>query len=655
MTVESFLRNNRGIGADGGDLPPDFLTGIFDRIKQRPFSLKEDDQARERVGTQKPMFDGSFFENSAGLFGGSTSDDQKREKFKKERDEMMAVTEQLIRRRPGKTPPSEGNHADAPHLTASVPPADVAKPMFDVTWGPMLGILSQILECADDAESVSVCLKGFVYAIRLAAHSDMSLARDTFVSSLAKFTFLGSIKEMKRKNVESIRTLLSIAVEDGEHLGESWGPVLQCLSQMSKLRLSASGLDSDESFLLVESPRKSNVVRSVRPLSALKEEQAREAEENNGRAVLEAVNEVLIDKVFSSTVNLSAHSLAHFVEQLIAVASVEVYGIAQTSTAQEVPGAAPVGGAAANGPSIFSLQRLVDVADFNMDVRPRLVWAQVWELMSDFFVGLACHEKAMVSVFAIDSLKQLSLKFLEKPELSEFNFQSSFLKPFLIVMEEKRSQESIRELVLQCIDNIIRSKAHNLRSGWKVMFSILTVSARDPSERIEHLALGILQRLLDEHLDDIESLVAGDCTGSSEEPSPSPLEKRCRNTRVDDFVHLCKASLSFVQYDASDSLRPFGLTMRAFCHTAIYADVIASRRVLPPVSGAQVCVCCFHDGHRSDLSFLCSAIILTVPATLTRDCRRLSNLIWFYGDHCSKVWLRGYVQVQTQQLLVSGV
>jgi hypothetical protein len=55
-----------------------------------------------------------------------------------------------------------------------------------------------------------------------------------------------------------------------------------------------------------------------------------------------------------------------------------------------------------------------------------------------------------------------------------------------------------------------------------------------------------------------------------------------------DFVCLCRASLSFVQDDGSDSLLPFGLTMRAFCHTAIYADLLAAQKVLPPVSGAQV-------------------------------------------------------------------
>jgi len=123
-----------------------------------------------------------------------------------------------------------------------------------------------------------------------------------------------------------------------------------------------------------------------------------------------------------------------------------------------------------DGPSIFSMQRLVEIADYNMDVRPRLVWAQVWGIMSDFFSKNGCHRNAMVSVFAVDALKQLGMKFLEKPELSEFNFQRLFLRPFLRITENPETRQEIRELVLACVDQMINTRAQNLQSGWKIFF-----------------------------------------------------------------------------------------------------------------------------------------------------------------------------------------
>lgn len=591
MTLDSFIRNNRGIGENGADLPNDFLKGIYDRIKENPFSLKEDEAAREREASQpNQLFDTSlFFEGSP--FFGTSAEERKREKFKKEREDMMAATTQLIRRRPaGKNPKAQNESSSK--LMESVSPADVVKPMFDVTWGPVIGILSQVLECAEEDRSITVCLNGFVYAVRLASHSHMSLARDTFATSLAKFTFLGSIKEMKQKNIESIRTLLGIAVVDGEFLGESWGPVLQCISQLARLMLSGSGLDSDESFLSDKDTPKTKA--SLKPSDS-----AAGDNKNNARVVLEEINENLIDKVFSNTVNLSAQSLAHFIEQLIAVSTSEVAGNSKGAIGGvngvnlKINVASLHGANQDGGPSIFSLQKLVEVADYNMDVRPRLVWAQMWEKMAEFFAKISSHENSYVSFFAIDSLKQLSFKFLDKPELSEFNFQRIFLRPFLHVMDQEGTREDIRELVLRCLDNIVRTKSHNLRSGWKIIFSILARSAEDRSEKINFLGLAILQLLLDDHLDEL-------CRSDNEDLNIRELEEqhtiaaRNRNADVEDFVGLCRASLSFVQKRESSSPRPMGLSMRALCHTAIYADLLAEERVHPPVSGAQVNATVFH-------------------------------------------------------------
>lgn len=593
MTIESFIRNNRGIGDNGSDLPQDFLEGIYDRIKKNPFSLKEDDDARERVATSQStqLFDTSLFFEAPAFFGAG-AEERKRERFKKEREEMMAATTQLIRRRPAGKNAKAASDASS-RMMENISPSDVVKPMFDVTWGPVIGLLSQVLECSEDERSISVCLNGFVYAIRLASHSHMSIARDTFVTSLAKFTFLGSIKEMKRKNIESIRTLLSIAVIDGEFLGESWGPVLQCTSHLARLRLSASGLESDESFL---SENESTPKRGASLKAADILADSRKTEESNGRAVLEAVNEVLIDKVFSNTVNLSAQSLAHFIEQLIEVSTAEINGSSKSGIKGGAGRATAHGGSVHgskndDGPSIFSLQKLVEVADFNMDVRPRLVWVQMWDRMAEFFATISSHENTNVSVYAIDSLKQLSFKFLDKPELAEFNFQRIYLRPFLHVMQQKGTREDIRELVLRCLDNIVRTKSHNLRSGWKIIFAILARSAEDSSEKINFLGLAILQRLLDDHLDELCRMESEEEETAEESEQrqyilPAFGEKN-RSSDVEDFVGLCRASAAFVQKRESDSPRPMGLSMRALCHTTIYADLLAERRVQPPVSGAQ--------------------------------------------------------------------
>ena len=248
MTCATFININSGISIDGGDLPAAFLSEIYRSIKSKPFTLKEDDAAREtKANSSKDIFEVA----SPAFFGGGV-EGRKKERFNKERAELMAASEQLFK----KQRPASATSV-ASEINESVRPSDVVKPMFDITWGPLLGALSQILELSDDESSVALCLNGFVYSVRISMHTGLSLARSTFITTLAKFTALGSIKEMKRKNIESIRTLLSIAVIDGEYLNDCWISILQCISQLGRLQLFASGLKTDDAFLNEEEPSNS--------------------------------------------------------------------------------------------------------------------------------------------------------------------------------------------------------------------------------------------------------------------------------------------------------------------------------------------------------------------------------------------------------------
>lgn len=53
--------------------------------------------------------------------------------------------------------------------------------------------------------------------------------------------------------------------------------------------------------------------------------------------------------------------------------------------------------------------------------RVRLIWTKMWGHVRDHINEVAVKEKK-VAMFAVDSLKQLSIKFLQKDELYNFQF-----------------------------------------------------------------------------------------------------------------------------------------------------------------------------------------------------------------------------------------
>lgn len=103
--------------------------------------------------------------------------------------------------------------------------------------------------------------------------------------------------------------------------------------------------------------------------------------------------------------------------------------------------------------------------------RIRLVWSRIWKVLSDFFVSVGLLENLSVSIFVMDSLRQLSMKFLEREELANYNFQNEFLRPFVVVMQRSNAPE-VRELIVRCVSQMVLSRVHNIKSGWKGVFMV---------------------------------------------------------------------------------------------------------------------------------------------------------------------------------------
>ena len=88
-------------------------------------------------------------------------------------------------------------------------------------------------------------------------------------------------------------------------------------------------------------------------------------------------------------------------------------------------------------PRMFSLLKVVEISYYNMG-RIRLQWSRIWKILGEYFNQVGCHPSTDVSFFAVDSLRQLSMKFLEKGEFANFRFQKDFLKPFEVIMKNNR-------------------------------------------------------------------------------------------------------------------------------------------------------------------------------------------------------------------------
>ncbi|CUA77416.1 Protein transport protein sec71 [Schizosaccharomyces pombe 972h-] [Rhizoctonia solani] len=431
MTKADFIKNNRGIN-DGSDLPEEMLSTIYDDIQTKEIRMKDEEEAIALQSINAP---------STGLVGAiaNVGRDLAKETYIMQTTGMANKTEALLKTMMRSQ--RRGNSGSDQFFSASH--FVHVRPMFEVAWMPFIAGLST-MQNTDDME--------------IACFFDLELERNAFVTTLAKFTFLNNLGEMKTKNMEAIKALLDVAVSDGNHLRGSWHEVLTCVSQLERMALIGS---KDET-------RKGKNKSRKLPAEEL-------ANESRSRHIT-----VAADMVFSLSHYLSGTAIQDFVQALSDVSWEEI----QTSGLSEQP-------------RLFSLQKLVDISYYNMN-RIRMEWSNMWHILGEHFNRVCCHTNPTVSFFALDALRQLAARFLEKEELANFKFQKDFLKPFEYTMTHNHNPDA-RDLVLQCLQHMIQTRVQNVRSGWRTMFGVFAEASKVLTESVAQHAFEIVSGINKNH------------------------------------------------------------------------------------------------------------------------------------------------------------
>eukprot|EP01062_Namystynia_karyoxenos_P076589 TRINITY_DN7531_c0_g1_i1.p1 TRINITY_DN7531_c0_g1~~TRINITY_DN7531_c0_g1_i1.p1 ORF type:complete len:1986 (+),score=735.47 TRINITY_DN7531_c0_g1_i1:80-6037(+) len=491
MKKDEFFKNNRGID-DGKDLPESLLSAIYDRVTSRPFALDDPAAKRRAAKAAAPARrEARVLDNLADAL---VSDGKRRAtNYAHEMHLAYTQTKELLGSR------ARGAR-DAQHLFHIADRMEHARPMFEAAWAAMLPAFSVLLEqsAEDDHEVVDLCLEGFDLAIHVSCVFFLDVERDAFVSALSKLTFLSNYREIEDKNLKGIRLLIVIAGREGNYLRSSWYAVLRCISQLERLQLLGSGAKPDFAFI-DEQPSLGGGRRHGADERTSAREKLRQYEHLNSQLIVEAIDDTAVSRIYSSTVDLNGEAIVFFVKHLCEV------------SAEEIEHTVP--------PRMFSLQKLIEVADLNMG-RIRVVWSKVWQDMAKHFVRVGCNPSLSVSMYGIDSLRQLAVKFLAKRELANYQFQRDFLKPFETILARTKSIE-IRELIVRCLAQMVQSGAVHIKSGWKSIFAVLSHAASDPSDQIVALAFDtvdhIFERLLgavvvaDAFVDTVNCLIAFSC------------------------------------------------------------------------------------------------------------------------------------------------
>ncbi|KNA06719.1 hypothetical protein SOVF_178450 [Spinacia oleracea] len=545
MSAEDFIRNNRGID-DGKDLSEDYMRSLYERITKNEIKLKEEDLA----SLQKQSL------NSNRILG---LDSILNIVVRKRDENYMESSDDLIRHMQEQFKEKARKSESAYYAATDVV---ILRFMIEACWAPMLAAFSVPLDRSDDEEIISLCLDGFRYAIHVTSVMSLKTHRDAFVTSLAKFTSLHSPADIKQKNIYAIKAIVTIADEDGNYLQDAWEHILTCVSRFEHLHLLGEGAPPDAAFFGVpqtdqekSKQAKSNILPLLKKKGAGKIQYAAASvrrgsydsasiggntsvtsEQMNNLVsnlnMLEQVGSSEMNRIFTRSQKLNSEGIVDFVKALCKVSMEELRS--------------------ASDPRVFSLTKIVEIAHYNMN-RIRLVWSSIWNVLSDFFVTIGCSENLSIAIFAMDSLRQLSMKFLEREELANYNFQNEFMKPFVIVMRRSSAVE-IRELIIRCVSQMVLSRVNNVKSGWKSMFMVFTTAAYDDHKNIVLLAFEIMEKIVRDYfpyITETETSTFTDCVNCLVAFTNSRFNKDISLSAI-GFLRYCAEKLAEGDLGSSD-------------------------------------------------------------------------------------------------------
>ncbi|KAI4335137.1 hypothetical protein L6164_013811 [Bauhinia variegata] len=444
MSKSDFIRMNATNDAEEC-APTELLEEIYDSIVKEEIKMKDDTSVIGKGSKQKPESEEWRLVNILNLALPKRTSPAD---AKSENEAIIKKTQAIFR-----------NQGVKKGVFYTAQQIELVRPMVEAVGWPLLATFSVTMEEGENKPRVVLCMEGFKAGIHITFVLGMDTMRYAFLTSLVRFTFLHAPKEMRSKNVEALRTLLVLCDSDMDSLQDTWNAVLECVSRLEFI----TSTPTIAATVMYGSNQISRdaVVQSLRELAGKPAEQ-----------------------VFVNSVKLPSDSVVEFFTALCGVSAEEL---------KQTPA------------RVFSLQKLVEISYYNM-ARIRMVWARIWSVLANHFISAGSHHEEKIAMYAIDSLRQLGIKYLERAELANFTFQNDILKPFVVLMRNSQN-ESIRRLIVDCIVQMIKSKVGSIKSGWRSVFMIFTAAADDELEAIVESAFENVEQVILEHFDQ----VAGDC------------------------------------------------------------------------------------------------------------------------------------------------
>ena len=342
---------------------------------------------------------------------------------------------------------------------------DNIRNLLEFSWSNFFSIYSQLLAEGNDERNIQIYIDNILLMARISGILKLNTAAEAYINTIITMTNINDNREIGIKNLLAIQSLVNFIINSGQYIRTGWLIILEVISKIEYY------LNTDKESIrddLKKHPTMKSIEKEININFQKKD------------IISKNISDVVCDGIFSKTDKFDEDSIIDFVTSLCAVSKKELTEYHHRR--------------------VFSLMKLSEVADFNI-FRIQVQWVKIWKLIGDHFVYVISQlQQQNIWQNALDNLKQIIGKLLQKQDLSIYNFQMDFFKPFEIIFKQTKGSPERGQFVISYIYFIVGQYGRNIHSGWIVIFRILKEGFQRNDPKINGDIQATLQRIYEESL-----------------------------------------------------------------------------------------------------------------------------------------------------------
>ena len=334
---------------------------------------------------------------------------------------------------------------------------DAIRNLLESSWSNFFSTYSILLAETTDGDII----KYIFLMARTCGILKLNTAVEAYINAIIGITNINDNREIK--NAELIENLITFIRVNGQYIRTGWNIILETISKIDYyLNTDKESIKED----LKHKPSMKNIEKEI-SINLQKKD-----------ILSKHITDMIYDGIFSKTNTFDEETIINFVTCLCAISKSELTEYYHKR--------------------VFSLVKLSEVADFNI-FRIQVQWVKIWKLIGEHFVYVITHiVEQNIWQNALDNLKQIIGKLLLKKDLSIYNFQMDFFKPFIIIFKQTKGIPERGQFLINYIYFIVGQYGQNIHSGWIVIFNILKEALQRNDPKMNELVLQTLQKISEE-------------------------------------------------------------------------------------------------------------------------------------------------------------